>query len=606
MSAPKVRKPNSWAVTLGASALALGAAIGPAGATDIYLRGQFSDDLADALKAGSLLVEQQAQESEVLPLEVLSAAQADYKRLLAVLYDNGYFAPVISIRVDGREAADIPLIRSPGAVRQIDISIDKGRKFTFGRANIAPIISDTEIPDGFRSGETARISVMKDAVGSGIERWREEGYAKARLAREQITANHGQARVDADLTLDPGRKLRFGALTITGNRAVRTERISEIAELPVGETYSPEELDDAAARLRRTGAFSAVAFIEAETPNPDGTLPMTLQVTEEKPRRFGFGAEVATTEGVSLSAYWLHRNLLGGAESLRFDAEVTGIGGDTGGTDYLLSVLFKRPATFNEDTNFFAGAAIERLDEPNYFSETYEVVAGFERIADDNRSYRLAAGFRHAETEDAFGKRDYTLFLVPAGLTFDYRDRELDARSGYYANVDATPFAAIKGADNGMLTEADVRWYRSFGTDDRTTFAFRAQLGSLVGPDLDEAPADFLFYAGGSDTVRGHPYESLGVELDNGDTVGGRSFLGLSAEMRFRTQGNLGYVAFADAGYIGAEEFPDGSGEWQTGAGLGLRYDTTIGPIRLDVAVPTSGRNKGDNIEVYIGIGQAF
>ena len=138
------------------------------------------------------------------------------------------------------------------------------------------------------------------------------------------------------------------------------------------------------------------------------------------------------------------------------------------------------------------------------------------------------------------------------------------------------------------------------------TFALRGQLGSVYGPTLAESPADYLFYSGGGGTVRGQPYQSLGVDLASGATVGGRSFAGLSAEARWQVRDKIGVVAFADAGYIGAEEFYDGSGTWQSGAGLGLRYATGIGPIRVDLAVPVSGPETDENFQVYIGIGQSF
>ena len=70
--------------------------------------------------------------------------------------------------------------------------------------------------------------------------------------------------------------------------------------------------------------------------------------------------------------------------------------------------------------------------------------------------------------------------------------------------------------------------------------------------------------------------------------------------------GNLGFVGFADAGYIGRESYPGGSGKWHSGAGVGLRYATAIGPIRVDFAVPTSGDDNGSNFQIYIGIGQSF
>ena len=267
---------------------------------------------------------------------------------------------------------------------------------------------------------------------------------------------------------------------------------------------------------------------------------------------------------------------------------------------------FERPATFNEDTDFYALASIEQLDEVNFFSRQADIEAGIERIASENRTYTLGLGLRTAETRDAFGENSYTLFTLPLSATFDYRDDKLNATSGYYLSASLTPFLAIDGADNGLRTYVDARAYRTFGEARPITFALRGQLGSVYGPDLSVAPADYLFYSGGGGTVRGQPYQALGVDLGNGNTVGGRSFLAIAAEARVKVTDAIGIVGFVDGGYIGEEEFYDGSGEWHSGAGLGLRYETGIGPIRLDIAVPTSGPDTDENFQVYIGIGQSF
>ncbi|WP_298836627.1 autotransporter assembly complex family protein [uncultured Roseobacter sp.] len=575
-------------------------------AFDVQIRGNIDDALRAQLEGGSLLVEQAAGEQAVSPQEIVSTAQADYQRLLAVLYDAGYFGAAIDIALDGREAAAIPPVNPPAAVRQAVITITPGRVFRFGRANIAPLAPDTDLPEGFASGEIAGLGVLKSAVGAGVDGWRNAGYARAALESQSLTARHSQQEINADLVLDPGRKFRFGPLDIKGESTVRRERILEIAGLPEGEVFSPEELRKSGDRLRRTGAFSSVAMVEAEGPVAGDELPVTARVADAKPRRFGFGAELATVEGITLSAFWLHRNLFGGAERLRVEGEIKGIGGETGGTDYRIETRFDRPATFNEDTGFYALTEIEQLDQVSFFSRQLTLEAGIERTASDQRSYRLGLGLRRATTRDDFGEADYTLFLVPAGATFDYRDRPLDARRGFYADVELTPFLALSGADNGLLTTADLRGYRTFGSDRNTTLALRVQLGSVAGPALNVAPADFLFYSGGGGTVRGHDFQSLGVDLGGGREVGGRSFLGFTAELRFRSSGNLGYVGFFDAGYIGAESFPDGSGEWQTGAGVGLRYATGIGPIRVDLGTATSGSDDAAAFQLYIGIGQSF
>lgn len=563
-------------------------------------------DLYEAVLGGSLLNEQTAKETLPSTQELLAAAQADYARLLAVLYDQGYFAAVIKISIDGVDASAIAPVSPPDQINKAVINVAPGKKFSFAKAEIAPLAPDTDLPDGFASGQTASLGVLKETVSAGITGWRDQGHAKAALAGQKLTARVPDSTISATLTLDPGPRLRFGDLAVKGQSAVIERRIIKIAGLPTGEVYSQEQLDLAATRLRRTGAFSSVAMIEADQITAPDILPITAQVADAPPRRFGFGAELSSLEGLTLSSYWLHRNLLGGAESLRIEGKVSGIGGNSGGTDYQLATRFKRPATFNADTNFYAFAEIEQLDEVNYFSRQLDIEAGIERIASAERTYSLGLGLRTAETRDAFGTNKYTLLTLPLSAEHDYRDNRLDAKNGYYAKASLTPFVAISGAANGLRSYVDLRGYKTFGAARPVTFALRGQLGSVYGPTLAQAPADYLFYSGGGGTVRGQPYQALGVDLGGGNTVGGRSFIGLSAEARIGIRDNIGIVAFADAGYIGAEEFYDGSGQWHSGAGLGLRYATGIGPIRVDLAVPTSGPDTGENFQVYIGIGQSF
>ena len=575
-------------------------------AADVSLKGVSIDDLKDTLRGGSLLIEQTVNEdNKPSSAEILGAAQADYKRFLAVLYDNGYFGAKINITVDGREAASIAPVQAPKSISKVKIQIDAGPKFKFGRARIAPVAEATILPEGFAEGKTASLSALKNTVSEGVDGWRALGHAKVTLSRQELIANHPERKIRADLTLDPGPRLRFGPLVVLNESDVRRQRIIDIAGLPEGEVFSPEEIRLSTERLRRTGAFSAVALSEADETGPADTLAINAQTTDAPKRRLGFGAELSSLEGLTVSAFWLHRNLLGGAERLRLDAEISEIAATSGGTDYKLGARFERPATFNEDTDFYALALFEQLDELSFFSRQFDLEAGIERIATPERTYTLGLGLRTAKTRDAFGENSYTLLTLPLSAELDYRDDRLDAKEGYYLKADVMPFVALSGSDNGVRSFIDGRAYKTFGATRPVTFALRGQLGSVLGPDLSRAPADYLFYSGGGGTVRGQKYQSLGVAVSD-DTTGGRSFAGLSAEVRVGVTDSIGIVGFADAGYIGEEEFYDGSGTWHSGAGLGLRYDTAIGPIRLDVAVPLSGPDTDDNFQVYIGIGQSF
>ncbi len=576
-------------------------------AFDLQLDLQGGTDGLDADLRGASLLAGLADEDAPVGSDVIAAAKADYQRLVGVLYDRGYFAPVVSIRLDGREAAGLSNFGGGPAVGRAVIQIETGQPFRFGSTSIAPLPQGTQPPSGFQAGAPASLQVMRDAVSGGISSWRAEGHAKAQTDGQQITARHDQTVLDATIRLNPGPKLRFGQLQVLGETTIKPERVRQIAGLPTGDVFSPEEVQRATTRLRRTGAFSSVAASEADTIGPNDTLDIDVQLQDAVPRRFGFGAEVSTEEGLELSAFWLHRNLLGGGERLRLDIEAGGIGGDTGGEDLEAGFRFVRPGFPSYRTDLFIDGRISSLDEPNFSADTVSLQAGLIHTASEQREYTYAIGYRGADTEDAFGSRSYRILTAPLTHTRDYRDNSLNATSGYYAQFGLTPFLALSGTDDGARVFVDGRIYRSAGENDAVTFALRGQLGSLFGPALSLAPADYLFFSGGGGTVRGQDFQSLGVEQPNGLISGGRSFLGASAEVRVKTGERLSVVGFWDAGYIGEEEFPDGtSGDWHSGAGAGIRYDTGVGPIRFDVGVPVSGPGSNNGFEIYIGIGQAF
>ncbi|MDG1473072.1 MAG: BamA/TamA family outer membrane protein [Ascidiaceihabitans sp.] len=595
-------------LAVGGFAAALGAvSVAPnmTSAANLQWEGRAPDtDLSAALDAVSLL---NALPQDASAQDVLVAAQADYARLISAFYSAGFFGPTISITIDGREAASIPPVSPPSIVSQVVIRTTSGPQFVFGKAEIAPLAARTEMPAGFAKGAPAGTDILRGAVTTSVDAWRNAGHAKAQPVAQDISADHPNAQLNASVTLDPGPRLTFGDLLLDSKSTVSDERIAEIAGLPTGSVYSPQELRRVTTRLRRTGTFGTVSLTESDTIGPNDTLDITAKITDQTPRRFGFGAEISSLEGLGVSAYWMHWNFLGGAERLRIEGEIEGIGGESGGTDFRLSARFDRPATFNEDTNFYAVAEIERQDEVLYELDTASIEIGIKRFATEKREYTFGIGIETAHSVDAFGTRDYTIFTLPVGVQFDYRDDTLDAKKGYYANISATPFLSIEGAGNGLRTYADLRAFYTIETARPLTFALRGQLGSVAGVSQALAPTDFLFYSGGGGTVRGRSYQSLSVDLGGGNLVGGRSFIGLSSELRLEATDTIGLVGFYDIGYIGSESFPNGTdGDWHCGAGVGLRYATGIGPIRLDVAVPVSGPDTSSDLQIYIGIGQSF
>ncbi|MBK0326475.1 BamA/TamA family outer membrane protein [Rhodobacteraceae bacterium F11138] len=563
-----------------------------------------SEDLQDRLRtASSALAAQDSGLDSVQ--EILAAAMADYRTLVQVLYDEGYFSPVVHIRVNGQEAATIPPLSPPSRVDSIAISVETGQPFVFGTARIAPLAPQTVLPDGFRSGAPATTGVLRDTTSAGVIAWNNAGHAKAEVGAQRIVANHDQSVLDADIQMLPGPKLQFGQLHVSQDSGVRPEAMQKIAAFPSGSTYDPAELQKVGSRLRRTGAFSSVSLQEAETPNPDGTLDFTATVVDQPLRRISFGAEIASTTGVDITAKWIHRNLFGAAERFQFEAAIRNIGGEEE-IDGGISMRLDQPAALGGDNNLFYLAVLDRENNTHYDLTRFALGVGVRRVFSDHLFSELSLSGAFHRSDDAFGEdRDFRMIPIRLRTQWDRRDNSINTTRGYYLDTLFTPYIGFSGTKSGLALYADARGYLSLTPTSAIVLAARAQIGSVVGPSLSEISPEYLFFSGGTDTVRGQPYQSLGVPV-NGGIAGGRSFLGLQTEIRGRVTEKISLVGFFDIGAVDSKQWVSDSSEYHSGAGLGVRYDLgALGPLRLDLAMPVEGTT-GDGLQFYIGIGQAF
>jgi translocation and assembly module TamA len=546
------------------------------------------------------------REGRTSPRELVAAALLDYRRITEALYAEGHYSVVVSIQIDGREAADIPLTAPLARIDTIAVRVDPGPPFRFGASTLAPLPPGHGLPEAIAPGRPARSGAVREAVREAVEAWREAGHAKARPARDRVLADHAARRLDVTVEIEPGPRVRFGRLRQMTPSAVRSERIEAIAGLPEGEVFSPATARRVADRLRRSGAFATVALGEAETLSPGDRMDMLLSVVDERPRRLGFGAELSSFEGLELSGYWLHRNLFGGAERLRLDGRLGGIGGQSGGLDQSLTARLDVPAVYGPDTRGFVHAGGERREEPDFTSLGVSVGAGLGRDFTENLSAEAGIALSWTRATDALGTRSYPMAMLPAQLTWDGRDKRLDATRGHFLALGAMPFITLDDGTAGLRATLDARGYQRLGDEDgATVLAGRLQAGTLAGVALADARPDLLFHSGGGGTVRGQPYQSLGVDLGGGATTGGLSFLALSLEARVPLGERFGAVAFVDAGHVGSTALPGSSGNWHAGAGIGLRYHTAFAPIRLDIAAPVAGTT-GQGLQIYLGIGQSF
>ena len=563
--------------------------------------------LIKALRSASVVLDLKASEQNDAQ-DILTDGRAEYAALLNALYARGHYSAVIHVTADGREVADIAPLDPPAQVGRLRVTVDPGPRFVLSRATVRPLPYRAKLPEGFRAGDVAESGVLIAAAGAAVDGWRAQGNAKARVFAQDIVADHARATLAADIQIAPGPVLRFGRLTITGQERMRERRIRKIAGLPEGEIFDPAELERAQTRLRRTGVFKSVTLTEDETITRPDLLGITAVVAEQKTRRYAFGAEVASLDGATLSANWLHRNLMGGGERLELGAEVANLGSTTSGVDYKVSIKMDRPATFTPDTNLGFAIDFGRLNEADYDADLARVSVTLTHVFSDSLTGRAGLSYQYAGITDAVGTYTYRTLALPLGLTWDRRDSKTDATRGFYIDAEVKPFQGLGASDNGLRSKLDLRGYKALGAERRLVMAARLQLGAISGASLLGTARDDLFYSGGAGTVRGQPYQSLGVELLRGGiktNIGASHFIGTSVEARYKATDTIGVVGFLDMGRIDVGDFFGAGGDWHAGAGLGVRYATGVGPLRLDVAAPVGGTT-GDGVQFYLGLGQAF
>lgn len=570
--------------------------------------GDLAEAAADAVRAASKL-SAQAKDGAETSDELLEIARSDYRRILAALYAQGYYGASISIRLNGTEAASVSLTARLITPVNVAVAIDPGPQFTFGRVAIAPLppASGAGAIDLPQPGAAAGTDSIRNAAREAVAGWQDRGHALAGIGQQDIVANHATGQLDVDIAIAPGPALTFGPVTISGTERVNPGFVAEIADLRAGAAYLPGDVDQAISRLRRLGVFRSVRAVKDAVAGPDGRLGTTIEVQELPPRRITGGVSLSSSDGIALEGAWIHRNLAGRAERLTLSAAISGIGRGTGAgaLDYDLGAEFVKPGVINPSIGFIAEAAAARTVVSTVDTRSFGVEAGL-TLVDQIRAARLTAFVSGSTTTDTAGTRSHRLAGLSLQSTYDRRDDARDARQGWYLDLTLEPFREFSFGNTGFLSSVEARTY---WTPDmpgqRLTLAARGLLGSLAGVPLAESPGDYLFFSGGGGSVRGYGYNSRGVTV-GGVFSGGRSVVNLSAELRFRLNARIGLVGFVDAGTVSIGSLPDFGAAWHSGAGIGLRYATALGPIRVDLARGLNRAAGDPDFALYIGLGQAF
>ncbi len=567
------------------------------------------EDLTEALTdASDMVADEERPVSGSLGL--LSKAGSERQLLIAELYRLARYDGVVDIRIDGKPLDALPPDAEFGAGPvPVTINVTPGNVFTLGdvalkgdAANLMPATFGL-IPRG-NAGSDA---VLK-AEALIVRTLKEEGRPLAKVTNRDIVADHATSTLDVTLTVEAGPIAGYGDTTVEGTDEVDRDFAGYMAGLKRGDTYSPQEIEDARDRLINLGVFNSVSLQEGAELDGNGTVPIGVEVSERKKRYYGIGATYSNTEGFGIEGFWGHRNLFGRAEKLRIEGSISGIGdtSDYGKLDYNAAIMFEKPGVVGPASKFFSRAEVvaEHPDAYDRFSANGGVGLAYDLTRNQNLSAEL--GIDYSDIDDAFGSARHLIVSIPLQYVYDNRNDRLNPTKGWrllafvepsYDALTSTPFVKL---------EAEASTYQSLDADGKYVAAARVATGSIFGAAVQDVPADRRFYAGGGGSVRGYAYQGIGPKDPAGQPTGGLSFLETSVEMRIAVSETFGIVPFIDAGTVSENEYYPDLSTLQAGAGIGVRYLTPFGPLRVDAAIPLN-REPGDpDFGIYAGVGQAF
>jgi translocation and assembly module TamA len=575
------------------------------------------EETLDAALSEASPLRRLAAEAPVDAFGLVARAGAEPRRLEEVLQAEGYWAGRVEVRVNG-EPAGAPglaerLAAAPPAEVPVEVRVIPGPRYTLRNLALRPAqpgeaatLAALGAPQGLAPGDPARAGPVLDAETALLDRLRRDGHPLAAVADRDVVVDHDAQAMDIAWTVSPGPAATFARPAIEGETEVSRRLIARVASRIEGEPYSPARLDRARRDLLALGAFDTVRARAADRLDEAGRLPVTFSVADRPRNAVGVTLAYETNYGPSGRVFYERRNLFGNAELLRIEAEVSRLGAGGGAEDvnYRLGASLRRPGLLDGRTTLAIETAALRERLEAYDRDAIVATFLLERPVTDTLTLRGGPTFETGRIGRDGNLEPFTLAGFVLGARYDGTDSLLDPRRGIRVDATVTPYADIAEGGGFVRALGTARTYLDVTGNGGSVIALRATLGSLVGASR-EVPLDKRFYAGGGGSVRGYDFQGIGPRDAANRPLGGSSLVEGSVELRQRVAGNFGLVGFLDAGSVGGSETPDFS-DMRFGAGLGVRYATAIGPLRLDVGLPLNRQQGDSRYGIYVGLGQAF
>ncbi len=564
---------------------------------EVKLTGVPEGDLRQALEDSSDLIAER-KKAPANDVALRARVTADVERLKKAMASRGFYDGKVETRIDETALpVGITMIADPGEVYTLasaKIVTATGAALPLS-AKLAPEMVGLEL------GKPALARAVLDAQGKILKVFTTGGFPLAVVSAPVSVIDVATHAMRVTYTVDPGGFAWFGLTSITGLTDLDPTYVENRLKWNAGADYDSTPVDATKQALVGTGLFSTVNIHPAAEVDADGSIPMIVDAAERDKHSVGATAEYSTSQAILANVFWEDRNLFGDAEKLRLSAEVGNQEKNAIATLALPDV--GRP---DQSLKITGGLSDETVDP--YSSRKVFAEVDLERTLFAHVTASVGVGGAHANLSTDMGGQHYDLATVPLSLKFDDSNDLLNPVHGYRVTLDLTPSLGESnfGALRFVTADARATAYQSLSERGGLVTAEFVRFGSIQGVAFGDLPRDLRFYSGGGGSLRGYAFQHAGPIDADGNPIGGKSVFESGAELRIPVWKNIDIVPFAEAGSYYETPIPDFSRTLLYDGGMGARYMTPLGPLRLDIAVPLRKRSTDGSIQIYASIGQAF
>jgi len=572
------------------------------------------DEFVDRFKGLSTIQALSDRDENVAQLG--ARARADEELLIDILRVYGHYDAQVTRTIAGIQSAD----DDSDETARVRFDIVPGTRYRFGMIDLGNLASapDADALRGafeIQAGDhvsSDKIVEEKHDLDAALG---ETGYPFAIIDEAELLIDHRALQGDLTIPVDLKGKYEFGAVVSALPDFLSGEHLAKIARFDPGDTFQRSLQFDLRRAITATGLVSSVTITPREVEPPAGSEPGIVDIDVEMTKAplrtiagaIGYGSE----EGIRIAASWEHRNLFPPEGALK-------VRGILGTREQLAGITFKKNNFGGRDRILNLDAYATTIDSDAFDARTVAFVGSYERKSTllFQKPLSWSFGFEAVATAErppelngvVQPRQTFVIGALPVSAMLDTTDDLLDPSEGFRLGSRLSPeISRTDGMQSFYLrSQLDASFYRAIG--DRAVIAARTRIASIPGTDLANIAPSRRLYAGGGSSVRGYGYQQIGPQDMAGDPSGGRSLVEFSLEARVETgfmDGAVSVVPFVDAGSVGTGTTPDFE-EIKVGAGLGIRYETGFGPIRVDVGAPLNPGPNDSPVAVYVSLGQAF